>query len=75
MIEGVECSTIKSLRKVWMRSERIRELSLWYFKSRLPVIAIMESERISSPSSALKFIPSFIRGIMEPENFVKLKWN
>lgn len=41
----------------------------------MPVVAVMESDRIGNPAVAMKFIPSFIRGIAEPRNFVKLKWD
>lgn len=57
-----------------MSSPNIKNISKAFFNSELPVSEAMKSDRIESPFTAIKFIPSYLQGIEDPDHFVKLKW-
>ena len=75
LLKKHKCSTIKSLRQLWLQSENLKAISKIYFSSSLPVSEAMKSDRIESPFTAIKFIPSYLQGIENPNNFIKLKWD
>mgnify|MGYP006969956001 CR=1 FL=1 len=75
LLKKYKCSTIKSLRQLWMQSENLKAICKFYFSSSIPVSEAMKSDRIETPFTAIKFIVSYLHGIENPQNFIKLKWD